>query len=229
MSSSFTAPFSTPSCSIFPLAHDSPPLESDRRPDSEGPTYPPFMFVNSWSDELAAVACLAHLTAQNFIPILNEPRDDLPVWSGEGLPSSGLLSQVTAPSTQRSRTIVFHSDMERTDFSGDSNHPSSHGGTKHTCNICGKDFQRPCSLETHMNMHYGRKPFICIVPECRKAFSVKSNALRHMRMHGPSMGYPSIAEHAAAPYVVNFAPIETAASYSIPALAESITDSAISL
>ncbi|KAI0337158.1 hypothetical protein BDW22DRAFT_974584 [Trametopsis cervina] len=54
---------------------------------------------------------------------------------------------------------------------------------KHACKVCGKAFNRPSSLEIHMNIHLGRKPFKCPFPGCGREFNVNSNMRRHLRNH----------------------------------------------
>ncbi|RKP35552.1 hypothetical protein BJ085DRAFT_4048, partial [Dimargaris cristalligena] len=49
------------------------------------------------------------------------------------------------------------------------------------CNHCGKMFDRPSSLNVHMNSHTGDKPHICYFPGCDQRFSVLSNLRRHQR------------------------------------------------
>lgn len=56
-------------------------------------------------------------------------------------------------------------------------------GVIHECNICNKKFQRPSTLETHMNVHSGEKPFLCPFLDCKKLFNARSNMLRHLKMH----------------------------------------------
>lgn len=53
----------------------------------------------------------------------------------------------------------------------------------HPCTICGKQFQRPSTLETHMNIHSGDQPYECPFLNCEKLFNAKSNMLRHLKMH----------------------------------------------
>ncbi|KAJ7101827.1 hypothetical protein C8R43DRAFT_1047691 [Mycena crocata] len=68
-------------------------------------------------------------------------------------------------------------------------------------------------------MHYNRQPFECIVPTCGRAFSVRSNAVRHMRTHNP---LPVLATSSVPEYAVTFAPNETVSSYTIPTPSELI-------
>ncbi|KAK0199476.1 hypothetical protein DFS33DRAFT_1481535, partial [Desarmillaria ectypa] len=54
---------------------------------------------------------------------------------------------------------------------------------KHICTICNKRFLRPSSLNVHINTHTGATPYRCSFPGCGKEFNVKSNMLRHYRIH----------------------------------------------
>ncbi|KAG9018549.1 hypothetical protein FRB90_011433 [Tulasnella sp. 427] len=54
---------------------------------------------------------------------------------------------------------------------------------KYVCEICSKSFERRASLETHMTVHNGQRPFKCPVPRCNRDFSVRSNYRRHLRTH----------------------------------------------
>lgn len=56
---------------------------------------------------------------------------------------------------------------------------------KHACNVCGKRFTRPSSLQTHSYSHTGEKPFKCDYQGCGRHFSVVSNLRRHKKIHGP--------------------------------------------
>ncbi|ODQ56182.1 hypothetical protein SAICODRAFT_44490, partial [Saitoella complicata NRRL Y-17804] len=51
-----------------------------------------------------------------------------------------------------------------------------------TCPACSKVFSRPSSLKIHGYSHTGERPFVCTVPGCGRAFSVRSNMRRHMRV-----------------------------------------------
>ncbi|VEU19908.1 DEKNAAC100307 [Brettanomyces naardenensis] len=52
-----------------------------------------------------------------------------------------------------------------------------------SCSICNKVFNRPSGLRIHMHTHTGEKPFKCEWPNCGKRFSVRSNMIRHLKIH----------------------------------------------
>lgn len=51
------------------------------------------------------------------------------------------------------------------------------------CPVCGKVCSRPSTLKTHYLIHTGDTPFKCPWKDCKKAFNVKSNMLRHLKCH----------------------------------------------
>ncbi|OSX60659.1 hypothetical protein POSPLADRAFT_1083434, partial [Postia placenta MAD-698-R-SB12] len=50
---------------------------------------------------------------------------------------------------------------------------------RHICPYCHKRFNRPSSLNIHINTHTGATPYEC--PKCGRRFSVNSNMRRHYR------------------------------------------------
>lgn len=54
---------------------------------------------------------------------------------------------------------------------------------KNQCHICGRICSRPSTLQTHLSIHTGDKPYKCPWPSCNKCFNVKSNMLRHYKRH----------------------------------------------
>ncbi|AMD19771.1 HCL380Cp [Eremothecium sinecaudum] len=57
------------------------------------------------------------------------------------------------------------------------------GGRRNACKVCGRECRRPSTLKTHMLTHTGQRPFRCRFPGCNKSFNVRSNMLRHERLH----------------------------------------------
>ncbi|AET41308.1 uncharacterized protein Ecym_8011 [Eremothecium cymbalariae DBVPG len=68
--------------------------------------------------------------------------------------------------------------------SGTIEHSSPDGIRKNVCKVCGRECRRPSTLKTHMLTHTGQRPFCCRHPGCNKSFNVRSNMLRHERLHG---------------------------------------------
>ncbi|KIP09882.1 hypothetical protein PHLGIDRAFT_296537 [Phlebiopsis gigantea 11061_1 CR5-6] len=67
------------------------------------------------------------------------------------------------------------------DWAGSSSAASPIDKKRYPCGECGKRFERPSSLETHMHSHTGERPFKCTYHGCEKMFSTRSNMQRHLR------------------------------------------------
>ncbi|XP_015042552.2 zinc finger and BTB domain-containing protein 49 [Drosophila pseudoobscura] len=63
----------------------------------------------------------------------------------------------------------------------------STGRPIHTCNFCGKTFQRFSRMQDHLRIHTGEKPFIC--NHCGKAFRLKMRLAEHKLRHRTEKAY----------------------------------------
>ncbi|CAE6437536.1 unnamed protein product [Rhizoctonia solani] len=82
----------------------------------------------------------------------------------------------TPPNSARSEGRTYPVQQQNTTAAGA-------GSRRHVCSECGQTFDRPSSLQTHMNTHTGEQPFQCPYEGCGRKFSVKSNMRRHLSVH----------------------------------------------
>ncbi|EKM59619.1 uncharacterized protein PHACADRAFT_205844 [Phanerochaete carnosa HHB-10118-sp] len=90
------------------------------------------------------------------------------------------LARGTAATAQQQTTLRPADWNDQTPGSSSSTDKKRYG-----CELCERRFERPSSLETHMNSHTGERPFKCTTGDCQKAFTTKSNMQRHQRTHDP--------------------------------------------
>ncbi|XP_072929118.1 ras-responsive element-binding protein 1-like isoform X2 [Hemitrygon akajei] len=60
-------------------------------------------------------------------------------------------------------------------------HNTDNGGNNHSCSICGKSLSSASSLDRHMLVHSGERPYTCSI--CQQAFTTNGNMHRHMKIH----------------------------------------------
>ncbi|SCU97435.1 LADA_0H06282g1_1 [Lachancea dasiensis] len=120
-------------------------------------------------------------------------------------------SEPCAPNLKRywsADDVQHHSHPCRVTCKHPARLPRARSQLKYVCPECGKVFQRPSSLATHINIHTGEKPFQCPFQGCRRHFNARSNMVRHYRLHfkngdpnstPPGLGDIGGAEQAATP------------------------------
>ncbi|XP_028712377.1 ras-responsive element-binding protein 1 isoform X2 [Peromyscus leucopus] len=60
-------------------------------------------------------------------------------------------------------------------------HNTDTGGADHSCSICKKSLSSASSLDRHMLVHSGERPYKCTV--CGQSFTTNGNMHRHMKIH----------------------------------------------
>ncbi|KAM6900110.1 ras-responsive element-binding protein 1 [Xenentodon cancila] len=60
-------------------------------------------------------------------------------------------------------------------------HNADTGATDHSCSICGKCLSSASSLDRHMLVHSGERPYKCTI--CGQTFTTNGNMHRHMKIH----------------------------------------------
>ncbi|KXN81342.1 MDS1 and EVI1 complex locus protein EVI1 [Leucoagaricus sp. SymC.cos] len=92
-----------------------------------------------------------------------ESPDSIPEPLPETLPAeySYMAPQLTSPANQRAATA------------------RRKRAAKYICDMCGSKLTAKHNLTSHMNAHFGIKPFRC--PHCRKEYTAKSTFRRHVK------------------------------------------------
>uniref|UniRef100_A0A1B6IUI3 C2H2-type domain-containing protein n=1 Tax=Homalodisca liturata TaxID=320908 RepID=A0A1B6IUI3_9HEMI len=57
------------------------------------------------------------------------------------------------------------------------------GEKPYSCVECDRQFAKKAHMESHLNTHYGIKPFRCTFHKCKASFTVKDKLIRHMKIH----------------------------------------------
>ncbi|XP_053322245.1 ras-responsive element-binding protein 1 [Spea bombifrons] len=70
-------------------------------------------------------------------------------------------------------------------------HNTDTGGTDHSCSICGKSLSSASSLDRHMLVHSGERPYKCTM--CGQSFTTNGNMHRHMKIHEKDPNAPVTA------------------------------------
>ncbi|XP_042578471.1 gastrula zinc finger protein XlCGF49.1-like isoform X3 [Cyprinus carpio] len=82
---------------------------------------------------------------------------------------------------ERLNFITVETSMQSETSSSQKNVQKTESNSCFTCHQCGKRFKQKYTLQMHMNVHTGERPFKC--HECGKRFSRKEGLKSHMNSH----------------------------------------------
>ncbi|XP_022226110.2 uncharacterized protein LOC111076583 [Drosophila obscura] len=112
---------------------------------------------------------------RNFVDYVMDVKDEEDEDETEG--SSATVSPRNS-SSDESLTSIKRESIEES---------QSIGRPIHTCNFCGKTFQRFSRMQDHLRIHTGEKPFIC--NHCGRAFRLKMRLAEHKLRHRTEKAY----------------------------------------
>ena len=95
--------------------------------------------------------------------------------------SANKRSVSTNPSVQRKKKSNTSSKAVKKDSNKSGGGDNSEEKKQHSCVVCGKCYQQPSILQTHMRHHTGDRPFTC--KECGKSFIQSGHLTSHRRLH----------------------------------------------
>ncbi|SCU92111.1 LAFA_0F08086g1_1 [Lachancea sp. 'fantastica'] len=105
------------------------------------------------------------------------------VWHSEGdfsntAETSSILQQSASSEASIWRRHNSAPQPSETKLSIDANRIS-----KRQCPLCHKFFSSFTAVQAHSLVHSGHRPYRCPYPNCAKSFNVKSNMVRHYKLH----------------------------------------------